>query len=236
MRLALFLTALIAVVGSACSSGSAGVSEYSHRESGDEILVDSGEEFRIRLESNPSTGYTWKVVTDTGQDSVKPRNHRHEPADTDTVGAAGDDVFTFEAIGGAAVLRLEYVRPFDDPVIAERVVEYVVRVDGAPWPPEVIDPPSISTASVPLEVGALLEGDALTDVTVIGFVVWDSNGARLCEVLMESFPPQCGGAAVAIANPEALTAALEEEQAIRWTNDRVRIKGTFDGTRLTLSS
>jgi hypothetical protein len=45
-------------------------------------------------------------------------------------------VFVFVAGDeGAGVLRLEYVRSFDDPVIPERVAEFIVRIDGAPWPP-----------------------------------------------------------------------------------------------------
>ena len=34
-----------------------------------------------------------------------------------------------------SILRLEYARSFDDPVVPERIVEYIVRVDKAPWPP-----------------------------------------------------------------------------------------------------
>jgi hypothetical protein len=45
-------------------------------------------------------------------------------------------VFTFAAVGeGAGILRLEYVRSFDDPPVPERIVEFIVRVDGAAWPP-----------------------------------------------------------------------------------------------------
>jgi hypothetical protein len=103
-------------------------------------------------------------------------------------------VFVFEAIGDADILRLEYIRSFDDPVIPERVVEYIIRVDGL-----------------------------------------NLDGARLCEALAESFPPQCGGAEIVIANPEMLVVDLEQEQSIRWTNDRVQLVGTYDGSQFMLN-
>ena len=54
-----------------------------------------------------------------------------------------------QTVSGAGVLRLEYVRSFDDPVVAERVAEFVVRVDDAEWPPPDGSIPSITTASAP---------------------------------------------------------------------------------------
>jgi hypothetical protein len=90
------------------------------------------------------------------------------------------------------------------------------------------------SAIAPIEVAELLDGPSPVDASVIGFVVIDDGGARLCEALAESFPPQCGGSAVVIANPDVLTVALEQEQSVRWTNERVRLDGTYDGARFTL--
>jgi hypothetical protein len=90
------------------------------------------------------------------------------------------------------------------------------------------------SAIAPIEVTELLDGSSPTDASVIGFVVIDDGGSRLCEALAESFPPQCGGSAVVIANPDVLTVALEQEQSVRWSNERVRLDGTYDGARFTL--
>ena len=90
------------------------------------------------------------------------------------------------------------------------------------------------SAIAPIEVGELLDGSSPTDASVIGFVVIDDGGARLCEALAESFPPQCGGSAVILANPDALTVALEQEQSVQWTSERVRLDGAYDGTQFTL--
>ena len=230
-----FLAVFVAaVVVPACSDDSAESAVFGEADSGTEILVEAGEQFEIRLDSNPSTGYSWEVAEGAASNTVELLTRRHEPADTELVGASGVDVFVFEALVGAGTLRLEYLRSFDDPVVPERIVEYVVRVDEAPWPPDDVVPPGTSSETAPIEISVLLEGDAPVEASVIGYVVWDDDDARLCELLMESFPPQCGGVSLTIVNPEALTVELEEEQSVRWTDDRVRLTGTFDGTRFTL--
>lgn len=113
---------------------------------GSEIEVVAGEQFEIRLESNPSTGYGWELSAMTTPDLVELERSTHLAADTDLVGVAGTDVFVFAAGRGAGILRLEYIRSFDDPVIPERVAEFVIRIDGAAWPPSAGTTPSTNTA------------------------------------------------------------------------------------------
>lgn len=88
----------------------------------------------------------------------------------------------------------------------------------------------------PMEISELLEADVPITTSVIGYVVISDTGARLCEALAESFPPQCGGSAVDIANPDVLTVAFEEEQGVQWTDPRVQLDGTYDGSELTLDN
>ncbi|MGI9606321.1 MAG: hypothetical protein ACR2P0_09315 [Acidimicrobiales bacterium] len=92
------------------------------------------------------------------------------------------------------------------------------------------------SALAPIEISDMLAGDAPVDVSVIGYVIIDGAGARLCEALAESFPPQCGGASVIIDNPDALTVALQQEQSVQWTDERVRLDGNYDGGGLILAS
>lgn len=177
MRPFLLVVLLAALAVSACSDDSAGSAVLSEDESGSEILIEAGEQFEVRLDSNPSTGHSWEIAEEVRLESVELRSRGHEPAETELVGASGEDVFVFEAIGGAEILRLEYIRPFDEPVVPKRVVEYIVRVDGALWPPDDVVPPVTSTASAPLEVGALLGGEAPFEATVIGYVLWHGDDA-----------------------------------------------------------
>lgn len=223
----------------ACSDGDDVVVTSS--DSSSEVELGSGEKFEVRLESNPSTGYGWEVSAMTSPGVVDLVSQGFESsADENIVGASGTEVFVFRATdAGAGILRLEYVRPFDDPVVPERVVEYIVRIDGAKWPPDRDDStePRISTASAPdgaIQVGDLFNGDGAREVVVSGAVVWGQDGARLCEVLMESFPPQCGGDSVVIANPEKLDVTLETNGDVRWTQGHVDIAGLFDGTELVV--
>ena len=121
------------------------------RDTGSEIEVGTGERFTLRLESNPSTGYAWEldeVSMPTVVELVS--TEFEESSDDDLVGAPGTEVYVFEATAtGAGILRLEYLRSFDDPPIPERIVEYILRVDGAPWPPDTsdVDPPTTDTAT-----------------------------------------------------------------------------------------
>ena len=237
---------VVVVVVAACSSD--GGDEVLGRvvteaDSTNEVELTAGEEFVVRLESNPSTGYGW-VIAETSTPGIaefKLRSYE-DPDDVDVVGAAGFEVFTFEAgPSGAGILRLEYVRSFDDPPVPDRVVEYIIRIDGAPWPPprDSSDVPSVSTATASntsrgdvIDVTALIPGQALAEATIAGAVVWDRGGARLCEVLMESFPAQCGGTWVVIANPARLDIDLDSAGGVQWTPSRVEIAGRYDGERL----
>lgn len=87
-----------------------------------------------------------------------------------------------------------------------------------------------------IAVGDLFDGEGERSGVFTGFVLWDATSARLCEVLMESFPPQCGVPAVVIANPAGLEVELAESGGVRWTDAAVGLTGRFDGDRITLSA
>jgi hypothetical protein len=90
------------------------------------------------------------------------------------------------------------------------------------------------STALPLSVEGLLEAEPQGEVLVVGFVVADSGGSRLCSALAESFPPQCGGSAVKITGLDALDIQFEEAQGVRWTDLSVVVEGRYvDGT-LTL--
>ncbi len=113
---------------------------------GTAVELETGERARIRLPSNPSTGYRWVIAMESNTAPVLLLDDWHESADSDLVGAAGTDVFRIEATSaGPGVLRLEYRRPFEASLPAERVAEFIIIVDGAAWPPE--DRPRPGTTS-----------------------------------------------------------------------------------------
>jgi hypothetical protein len=65
---------------------------------------------------------------------------------------------------------------------------------------------------------------------VNGYLVITPEGARLCEALAESFPPQCGGASLSVDEPDP--SALEQvttEGDVSWTETQVQLLGMVDG-------
>lgn len=234
---------LLALAIASCGDSSGGA-QLTQADSGDEILVDTGDRFEVRLEANLSTGYSWEVDPGSATAFLTMVSSTYEAPDSDLVGAAGTEIFVFEAAqSGAGILRLNYIRPFDDPVIPERVVEFIVRADGVPWTRDSGQPPDTSTATAPsdgsgdvISVTALFDGEGPRDATVSGFVLSDGASVRLCEVLMESFPPQCGGLWIVIANPEGVDVELQQEaEGVRWTDNAVAVEGRFDGQRFVLT-
>ena len=85
-----------------------------------------------------------------------------------------------------------------------------------------------------LTITEALEGEATGVIAVQGFYVDDGSGARLCEALAESFPPQCGEASIALGDG-ALDVIdpdeIQEAQGVAWTDYPVTIIGEIvDGT------
>lgn len=75
---------------------------------------------------------------------------------------------------------------------------------------------------------ALAAGEG--SLLVEGFLVITPDGARLCEALAESFPPQCGGASLTLDEPDP--SALEQttsEGDVTWTDQPVQMLGTISG-------
>jgi predicted secreted protein len=119
-------------------------------QSGSEIELDAGERFEIHLESNPSTGFAWEISAMSTPELVTLDDRRYVEPGADLVGATGTEIFVFTAgTEAAGLLRLEYVRDFEEPRIPERVAEFVIRIGGADWRPAAGTAPSVNTAVAP---------------------------------------------------------------------------------------
>ena len=63
-----------------------------------------------------------------------------------------------------------------------------------------------------------------------GFLVVRDGEVHLCESLAESFPPQCGGIAIAVEGLDITSVEdLRREGDVLWTEDIVQVGGTFSG-------
>lgn len=97
------------------------------------------------------------------------------------------------------------------------------------------DQPDVSPG-LPLSVEGLLTAEPTAEVSVVGFVVINASGPRLCAVLAESFPPQCGGESVELLELAVAELDLEEEQGVRWTDLQVVLSGSYDNAGFTVRS
>lgn len=202
------------------------------------FVTEVGERFEVVLESNPTTGFGWELSARLPTDVLVLTDQRYVPPDTDLIGAGGYEVLTFDAIGnGSTFIQLWYIRPFDDPPEPADRAQFEVIV-GTGVPDQTVDPADIDepVTTVPDDENALTVPEivALTGpVTVRGLVLEDLAGMFICETLAESFPPQCGGTRVAIANPAAVDADFTQQAGVRWTDRPTVLAGEMvDGTLL----
>lgn len=102
-------------------------------DNGRTVKVAAGTSLHIRLEGNPTTGYTWrtaKVEGDAVKQEGKPiyQSRQHRPG---MVGVGGAFVFAFKAVKpGAATISLEYVRPWEKGKKPERTFAVTIQVAG----------------------------------------------------------------------------------------------------------
>jgi len=77
-----------------------------------------------------------------------------------------------------------------------------------------------------LSVSEALQTDAIGPIAVHGFYVDSGTGPMLCEALAESFPPQCGGASIPLADISAIDPdSIRTDQGVSWSDNEVFIVG-----------
>ena len=98
------------------------------------FLVRPGDQFDVRLEANPSTGYRWDLGRPLDESIVKlvGSDYQREPAPAGgaaPVGQAGLETWRFEAVApGRTMVELVYRRPWETASAPARVVLYSVEV------------------------------------------------------------------------------------------------------------
>lgn len=94
------------------------------------IAATTGETFVLTLDSNPSTGYQWQLATAPDATIVKLVRSEYTAPATQRVGAGGEEVWTFQAVGtGHTTVTLKYVRPWEGNVapVDQRTFTITVR-------------------------------------------------------------------------------------------------------------
>lgn len=104
-------------------------SNYNAGQSGN-MEINVGDTFIIRLESNPTTGYTWSLV-ESPKGIVEKVSAVFEPHEREgrLLGSGGAEVWTLKAIAaGTVTLTFDYVRPWEAGVALLKVETYNVIV------------------------------------------------------------------------------------------------------------
>jgi len=94
-----------------------------------EFVVEVGDKIRLELCSNPTTGFEWEY--DMSGDAALQEEDRDfiEAEAEDVVGAAGKQLWTFEAVAkGTAEVSMEYSQPWDGGTKAEWTYTMTVTV------------------------------------------------------------------------------------------------------------
>lgn len=86
--------------------------EYSDPSTPIEATIE--EVFAISLDSNPTTGYSWRIAGKVDERVVRLTGTKFVPPDSDLRGAPGRRIWSFKGTGvGTTTLSFEYLRPWE---------------------------------------------------------------------------------------------------------------------------
>ena len=124
---------LVALIFVLCFSGcSATRKTLTEKNNGDILSLKINDTVEIRLESNPTTGYSWilsdkvdnTIVSITGPEFIQSKE------DKEMVGAGGYEIFSLRAISkGKTSIILNYERSWEDEVEPLETFEIIILVD-----------------------------------------------------------------------------------------------------------
>ena len=83
------------------------------------MIVSLNVDFKISLESNPTTGYVWEALFDGAFLDLKKKDFK--ASDAKSVGAGGKEIFTFIPIRtGKTEITMVHKRPWESASLEER--------------------------------------------------------------------------------------------------------------------
>ena len=97
--------------------GRLGLTRIGRADDGTTVEVVAGSIVEVRLESNPTTGFRWKLAGELDERMLALIQSGYVPgkdAEGQVVGAGGVEVWTFETLAaGDATIHLDYSRPWE---------------------------------------------------------------------------------------------------------------------------
>ena len=122
-------TLMFALCFSGCSATEKALTE---KNNGDSINLKIDDKVEIKLESNPTTGYSWFLSdkVDSTIVSVTDPVFIESKKDKELVGAGGYEIFTIKAIAeGKIDIILNYERPWEEGVEPIETFEITISVE-----------------------------------------------------------------------------------------------------------
>ncbi len=93
------------------------------------LEASAGNEFKIIIDSNPTTGYHWEIIGEVDADVVEFVSRDFRGDEPVAVGSGGVDVWVFKAVAaGETDITLGYYPPSNDPVEPQQTVTFTVTV------------------------------------------------------------------------------------------------------------
>jgi inhibitor of cysteine peptidase len=93
------------------------------------ITVKVGQEFKLTLQCNATTGYQWVLAKPLDEKLVKLLGNEYKRLDSKLVGSGGDMVWTFQALAeGKAEIGLNYVRSWEKGAKPAETTNFVVVI------------------------------------------------------------------------------------------------------------
>ena len=93
------------------------------------VKAKAGNSFSIKIESNPTTGYSWQLASPVYGKLVRHVSNKYYPAKTGLVGSGGVEIWTFKAIKrGNTRIKFKYVRPWEKGIAPVSMRDICVKV------------------------------------------------------------------------------------------------------------
>jgi inhibitor of cysteine peptidase len=88
-----------------------------------------GENFKLHLPSNPSTGYSWQWDNKQLVSVLDTLSHHYDATQPRTVGGGGIETWTFKGVKqGVDSVKLFYRRPWEKTQVADKKIVFIVKV------------------------------------------------------------------------------------------------------------
>jgi predicted secreted protein len=93
------------------------------------VMTEEGREFTVRLSSNRTTGYHWRLAGPLEERIVKLVKSEYLSYDTGLTGSGGEEIWTFLGTGrGETEITMEYARPWEKGVQPVKTATIIVSV------------------------------------------------------------------------------------------------------------